>query len=304
LDAEKALKLPTEETEKYLKSWAPVNWQEFLLNIKKTMPSLFGSDTSAGEAGPSNYPGRISPTEAGPSNNPGHVSTTEAGPSNNTGRISPISGRISPVSEPEWDSDSDKSEKSVVLPSNKGSGGGFGGGSGASGGFNSGSGWSNHGNTGNGSGTVSFISENMEIFPYLLGIISIIYTINPEILSFFRTVFAIICHPGGKMLLTIKYIELLCLYSRIKNSIYFFYSCTTLALYKYNFSYILVNNYRYIYFLVRILNGPPKPHVFVTLLWQRYNFFFIYWGLPPNNITLDYMHLLLSRYKVKKYKFL
>jgi cytochrome c oxidase subunit 1 len=294
LEAEKALKLPTEETEKYIKSWAPIDWQQYLVKIKKTMPSLFGSDTSAGEAGPSNYPGHVSPTEAGPSNNTGHVSTSEAGPSNNTGRISPISGRMSPVSDPKWDSDSDKSEKSAVVHLNKGPGSSSGGGSDANGGFNSGSGGSNNGNTGNGSGTVSFILENMEIFPYLLGIISIVYTINPEILSLFRTVFAIICHPGRKMFLTIKYVELLYLYCRIKNSIYLFYSYTTVAFYKYNLSHILVNNYRCIYFLVLILNGPPKAHVFVTLPWQSY------WGLPPNSITLDYMHLLLCRYKVKK----
>jgi hypothetical protein len=260
LEAEKALKLSTQESEDYLTRYAPMDWRKYLVNLRNHIPELFSRPPSEAsvEAGPSNYPGRISPTNADTSNHPG--------------RISPISGRMSPVSDPNWDSDSEKSVKSLGVP---GPDGGSGGGSDASGGFNSGFGGSNTGNAGNGSGTVSFILENIEIFSYLLGFIFITYSINPDILSYFRTIFAIIRLPGGKWFLSLKYLELQCLYYRIKNNIYFYYNTTIVVFYEYNFSYtsnILGDKYKLVYSLYWSLNTSPKLHAIVTLTLQNGTF--------------------------------
>ena len=116
-------------------------------------------------------------------------------------------------SENSEDKRSDSSKLSHF--SNGGSGGG------PSGPNNTG-GPSSTGGTGgaSGSGTVHFTIVNFEdffiIIPYLLGFVSIIIAINPEIFMYIKLLFTVIRHPAFKLYIYFKYINFLCLFNRIK----------------------------------------------------------------------------------------
>ncbi len=91
-----------------------------------------------------------------------------------------------------------------------------GGGPGNMGGPSNGGGPSSTGGTGgaSGSGTVQFSLVNLEEFiiiliPYLLGFVSIIIAINPEIFMYIRLLITVIRHPAFKLYLYIKYIDFL-----------------------------------------------------------------------------------------------
>lgn len=113
-------------------------------------------------------------------------------------------------------SDDKRSDSSKLSHfSNGGSGGG------PSGPNNTG-GPSSTGGTGgaSASGTVHFTIVNFEeffiIIPYLLGFVSIIIAINPEIFMYIKLLFTVIRHPAFKLYLYFKYINFLCLFNRIK----------------------------------------------------------------------------------------
>lgn len=124
------------------------------------------------------------------------------------------------------ESDSEKSENSkAVLFYKGGSGGG-------PGGSNSGGGSSGTGGYGGptGSGTVHFILENLDelgvILPFLLGIISTMIAINPEILMYFRLIITLIRNPAFKLYFYFKYLYLLSFLNKIKKNFCLF--CTYL----------------------------------------------------------------------------
>ena len=113
-------------------------------------------------------------------------------------------------------SDDKRSDSSKLSHfSNGGSGGG------PSGPNNTGGPSSTGGSGGaSGSGTVQFSLVNFEDFfmviPYLLGFVSIIIAINPEIFMYIKLLFTVIRHPAFKLYLYFKYINFLCLFNRIK----------------------------------------------------------------------------------------
>ncbi len=76
---------------------------------------------------------------------------------------------------------------------------------GGPGGSNNGGGSSTGGTGGaSGSGTANFVSHHFEefsiIIPFLLGFVSIIISINPEILMYFRLIITLIRHPAFKFI--------------------------------------------------------------------------------------------------------
>jgi hypothetical protein len=99
---------------------------------------------------------------------------------------------------------------------------------GSGGGPNNTGGTSSTGGTGgaSGSGTVHFTIVNFEeyfiIIPYLLGFVSIIIAINPEIFMYIRLLITVIRHPAFKLYLYFKYINFLCLFNRIKCILFLF----------------------------------------------------------------------------------
>lgn len=129
-------------------------------------------------------------------------------------------GGTSSVNKSESDSEKPEDNKAVHF-SKGGSGGGPG--NSSSGGSSSGAG--GYGGP-SGSGTIHFILENLDevivIFTYLLGIISTILVINPEILMYFRLMITLIREPAFKLYMYFKYINLLCLINKITNILCFF----------------------------------------------------------------------------------
>jgi hypothetical protein len=113
-------------------------------------------------------------------------------------------------------SDDKRSDSSKLSHfSNGGSGGG------PSGPNNTGGPSSTGGSGGaSGSGTVQFSLINFEeffmIIPYLLGFVSIIFAINPEIFMYIRLLITLMSNPAFKLYLYFKYIKFLCIFNRIK----------------------------------------------------------------------------------------
>ena len=115
----------------------------------------------------------------------------------------------------EWaaaeDEDDAQRPQNTNLPSAPNNGGG----PGNIGGPSNGGGPSSTGGSGgaSGSGTVQFSLVNFEeffmIIPYLLGFVSIIFAINPEIFMYIRLLITIMSNPAFKLYLYFKYIDFL-----------------------------------------------------------------------------------------------